>query len=77
MACQHHKYISGAAFPSNAKNTMYYNSKVRVLINLSWPGPKSRGPGQRVEVGHQRQGGFHSESQLYPSCKLKTKKKRP
>ena len=35
-----------------------------------------RGPGQRVKVGPQRQGGFHSESQLHPSCKLKTKKKK-
>ena len=37
---------------------------------------KLRGPGQRVKVGPQRQGGFHSESHLYPSCKLKTKKKK-
>ena len=28
-------------------------------------------------MGPQRQGGFHSESQFYPSCKLKTKKKGP
>ena len=27
-------------------------------------------------MGPQRQGGFHSESQLHPSCKLKTKKKK-
>ena len=37
---------------------------------------KLRGPGQRVKVGPQRQGGFHSESQLHSSCKLKTKKKK-
>ena len=37
---------------------------------------KVRGPGQKVKVGPQRQGGFHSESQLHPSCKLKTKKKK-
>ena len=37
---------------------------------------KLRGPGQRVKVGAQGQGGFHSESQLHPSCKLKTKKKK-
>ena len=36
---------------------------------------KLRGPGQRIKVGPQRQGCFHSESQLHPSCKSKTKKK--
>ena len=35
---------------------------------------KLRDPGQRVKVGPQGQGGFHSESQLQPSCKSKTKK---
>ena len=36
---------------------------------------KLRGPWQRVKVGPQWQGGFHSKSQLHPSCKTKKKKK--
>ena len=35
-----------------------------------------RGPGQRVKVGSQGQGSFHSESHIHPSCMLKTKKKK-
>ena len=35
-----------------------------------------KGPRARVKVGPQGQAGFHSESQLHPSCKLKTKKKK-
>ena len=35
---------------------------------------KLSGPGQRVKVGPQGQGGFHSE-QLQPRCKSKTKKR--
>ena len=38
---------------------------------------KLRGPGQRVKVGPQGQGGFHSEYKTSAySCKLKTKKKK-
>ena len=36
---------------------------------------KLKGPGQRVKVGPNGQGGFHSELQLQPSCKLKTQRK--
>ena len=47
-----------------------------MLIHDQGRPEKLRGPGQRVKVGLQRQGGFHFESQLHPSCKLKTKKKK-
>ena len=50
---------------------------VRVLLQTQKQGrpEKLRGPGHRVKVGPQGQGGFHSESQLQPNCKSKTKKK--
>ena len=63
--------------------TRFYTGKT---LNQGRP-EKLRGPGQRVKVGTQGQGGFHSESQLHPRkakgqkkpkrSKKKTKKKRP
>ena len=45
------------------------NSAFSYLVIQGRP-EKLRGPGQRVKVGSQGQGGFHSESQLHPSCRL-------
>ena len=50
--------------------------KGRMVENTQSHPEKLRGPGQRVKVGPQGQGGFHSESQLQPSCKSKTKRKK-
>ena len=37
---------------------------------------KLRGPGQRVKVGSQKQGGFHFESQLHPNGRIRPKNKK-
>ena len=52
-----------------------HNKLYRAYTYTQGHSEKLRGPGKRVKVGPQGQGGFHSESQLQPSYKLKTKKK--
>ena len=61
---------------SNVRFGLFFQNPVTNSNGIKVPQgcpEKLRGSGQRVKVGPQRQGGFHSESQLHRSCKLKTK----